>query len=339
VRLPAGFIGAVAMPDLLIGPGMAAKGVKAAKRFYDVRKIAPRVLELLTDVAEARKTKDMAKAKKAEVALRDYTPQVADMLDRYDAAAARRFQMVDPIDEDIFNENVSALLATLDDEGAKALAAERVHLHPSMRKPETAAKLPTKEETYSSFDELFNTDILEARVSKAKADYIATAPRTVQEHFSRYAKGLTRSKLEAYKKAKVITQAELDDLARIVEASTAPALAGNMGQWKSALQATLKAHPVFGDPKLAPLRKAVYVNVGKSLESRAHRCHHLLPRPHRLGIVHAHPTKTAGREACGRDLMAHLAHKGRGQGRGCCVSTGAAGVTHCRHEAARPRRG
>ncbi len=267
--LAAGFIGAVAMPDLLVGPGMAAKGVKAAKRFYDVRKIAPRVLELLTDVAEARKTKDMTKAKKAEVALRDYTPQVADMLDRYDAAAARRFQMVDPIDEDIFNEDVSALLATLDDEGAKALAAERVHLHPSMRKPETAAKLPTKEETYSSFDELFNTDILEARVSKAKADYIATAPRTVQEHFSRYAKGLTRSKLEAYKKAKVITQAELDDLARIVEASTAPALAGNMGQWKSALQATLKAHPVFGDPKLAPLRKAVYVNVGKSLESRA----------------------------------------------------------------------
>lgn len=267
--LAAGFIGAVAMPDLLIGPGMVAKGAKAAKRFYDVRKIAPRVLELLTDVAEARKTKDMAKAKKAEVALRDYTPQVADMLDRYDAAAARRFQMVDPVDEDIFNENVSALLATLDDEGAKALAAERVHLHPSMRKPETAAKLPTKEETYSSFDELFNTDILEARVSKAKADYIATAPKTVQEHFSRYAKGLTRSKLEAYKKAKVITQAELDDLARIVEASTAPALAGNMGQWKSAIQSTLKAHPVFGDPKFAEIRKAVYVNVGKSLGSRA----------------------------------------------------------------------
>lgn len=275
IRWPAVALGGIvsaAAPDLILGPGMAASAAKNIKKFYDVRKIAPRALELLTEIAQARKLKDMARAREAEVALRDFVPEVATQLDRYDAATAMKFHLVDPVNEGVFDENISALLASLDDEGAKALAAERAHLHPSLRKPETAAKMPTKEESYASFDELFNSDVLEKRIADAKAAYIAAAPTTVAEHYAKFARGAVRSneKFQSFVKMGLIDNAKLDELAKIVEANAPTILSpGGINQWKRDVQAALAAHPTFSDPKFTKFRQAVYTQLGPVLERRA----------------------------------------------------------------------
>ena len=95
--LAAGMAASVFFPDLTLVGGKAGALAKGAYQSARVKRVAPKVAELLSTVAEARKNKDYTKAIEAEIELRNYTPDIAAAHDRYDAATAAKQQIIDPM--------------------------------------------------------------------------------------------------------------------------------------------------------------------------------------------------------------------------------------------------
>lgn len=263
--IAAGAVAAVFFPDLLMGGGVAAKGVSAAVRKARVKRVAPKVAELLSTIAEARKNKDYTKAIEAEIELRKYTPDIASAHDRYDASVAAKQQIIDPM-TDTVNEDLASLIASRIPAAAEE-AASRSWLHPSVRKDVLSVKTPTKDIPFTAYDELYNTDRLLKRVGKAKADYLASVQgKTLADYATDYVRGAARSivtnladdVLEAAK----ITPQQIDEIADVV-ARSGPLTLRSMDDFKKAVRAALKDDPTFSGEAYKPIRQALYRRIGQ----------------------------------------------------------------------------
>lgn len=263
--LAAGMAASIAFPDLTLFGGKAAALAKGAYQSVRVKRVAPKVAELLGTIAEARKNKDYTRAIEAEIELRKYTPDIASGHDRYDASVAAKQQIIDPM-TDTMNEDLASLIASRIPAAADE-AASRSWLHPSVRKDVLSVKTPTKDIPFTAYDELYNTDRLLKRVGKAKADYLASVQgKTLADYATDYVRGAARSivtnladdVLEAAK----ITPQQIDEIADVV-ARSGPLTLRSMDDFKKAVRDALKADAKFSVDAYKPIRQALYRRIGQ----------------------------------------------------------------------------
>jgi hypothetical protein len=251
-----GFAGAVLFPDLLLAAGAVPRAGRAMKGAYLIRKHGAEAVKLLETISVARRAGNYADAITAEQKLRRLVPGVADALDEGDAHAASVMGVVDP-DTDILKDDMAAVFAA-HVPAEKRLAAERIFLHPSVRKDKLSGKMLKRDVPMSVYSELYNTDELIRRVDDAVASYTARMPKSVDEYAAMYSRGATRDVLRPAVDSGTITAQQADELSDIV-ASAAPRALADMDDFATELRTALKAHPEFSKPEYNVVRQSLYV--------------------------------------------------------------------------------
>lgn len=251
-----GFAGAVLFPDLLLAAGAVPRAGRAMKGAYLIRKHGAEAVKLLETISVARRAGNYADAITAEQKLRRLVPGVADALDEGDAHAASVMGVVDP-DTDILKDDMAAVFAA-HVPAEKRLAAERIFLHPSVRKDKLSGKMLKRDVPMSVYSELYNTDELIRRVDDAVASYTARMPKSVDEYAAMYSRGATRDVLRPAVDSGVLTAQQVDEISDIV-ATVAPKALASMDDFADELRNVLKAHPEFSKPEYNVVRQSLYV--------------------------------------------------------------------------------
>jgi len=197
VRVPAvaaGLAASIFAPDVLSTGAAALKGVRAVSQARRVAAVAPRAVELMEQVSNARAAGRFDDAAKAEVKLRNEFPAVADDLDRKDARMAESLDIIDP-KADILNEDLASLLGSQIPLGSAREAAQyRPYLHPSRRRQVLQGATPSGQTaSFPDYADLFDTKKQLEAVQKAKTDYVTNGPQTVEEYAAARLRGAVRS--------------------------------------------------------------------------------------------------------------------------------------------------
>lgn len=273
VRVVAGVAGLAASmlsPDLL---GAAARaGPAAARGLLKTRNVgrSQAALKLLREAQTAYGMGDLRAAAKAEAQLRDKFVEVADLLDRNDAAAAERITVIDPeipILDERFVAKVDAVL------GQSETGAGKSILHPSQRAQEltrTRGGTETTSLTYAEkYDYTKHLDDAKKDADAIRSVQTATPDPRMERHFEAQVDEVMN---EAFGRDLArggpgsIKQAEYDAITAVLKQNL-PSFYADPRQWQRSLQAAFARNPTtMALP--GTMRQGVYRQVAPRMARR-----------------------------------------------------------------------